>query len=365
MHLSQPPAAELHGGTMDCGSGLLLLLMRSIAKIETGQVLLVHTEEPSVPPDLHDWARLAGHEIVESTAEHPQGPWRVSVRRGEAPSAQAPPAGAPDDVFTGGPATPVGDRLWLYSNFHCNLACTYCCAESSPQASPRLLPLDVALAGADEFCALGGRELLVTGGEPFLHPQIQVMITELARRLPVTLLTNAMTFQSGPRRTALQAMTRDRVTLQISLDSAGPELHDQNRGPRSHAKTLAGIAHARDLGFTVRIAATLHDHEADSAANLNALLDTLDIEPANRLIRPVAKQGFAQHGQPVSIDTLQPEPTITADGIWWHPVAVTDPAMRVADHPLPLAPALTTIRDTLAVQDAAHREGRRHVFRCV
>ena len=208
-------------------------------------------------------------------------------------------------MFTGGPATPVGDRLWLYSNFHCNLACTYCCAESSPQASARLLPLDVALA-ADEFCALGGRELLVTGGEPFLHPQIGDMITELARRLPVTVLTNAMTFQRGPRRTALHAMPRDRVTLQVSLDSAGPELHDQYRGPRSHAKTLAGIAHARNLGFTVRIAATLHDHEADTAANLNALLDTLDIEPASRLIRPVAKQGFAQHGQPVSIDTLQP-----------------------------------------------------------
>lgn len=355
---------------MDCGGGLLLLLMRSIGKIETGQVLLVHTEEPSVPPDLQDWARLAGHEIVDSTAEHPQGPWRVSVRRGEAPpaqapSAQAPSAGASDDVFTRGPATPVGDRLWLYSNFHCNLACSYCCAESSPQASPRLLPLDVALAAADEFCALGGRELLVTGGEPFLHPQIHVMITELARRLPVTLLTNAMTFHSGPRRTALQAMPRDRVTLQISLDSAGPELHDHNRGLRSHAKTLAGIADARDLGFTVRIAATLHDHEADTAANLNALLDTLDIEPANRLIRPVARQGSAEHGQPVSIDTLQPEPTVTADGIWWHPVAVTDPAMRLADHPLPLAPALATIRDTVAVQDAAHREGRRHVFRCV
>ncbi len=350
---------------MDCGGGLLLLLMRSIGKIETGQVLLVHTEEPSVPPDLHDWARLAGHEIVDSTAEHPQGPWRVSVRRGQAPSAQASPAGVPDNVFTGGPATPVGDRLWLYSNFSCNLACTYCCAESSPQASPRLLPLDVALAAADEFCALGGRELLVTGGEPFLHPQIQVLITELARRLPVTLLTNAMTFQHGPRRTALEAMTRDRVTLQVSLDSAGPELHDQNRGPRSHGKTLAGIALARDLGFTVRIAATLDDHEADTAANLNAFLDTLDIEPANRLIRPVAKQGFAEQGQPVSIDTLHPELTITADGIWWHPVAVTDPAMRVADHPLPLAPAFATIRDTVAVQDAAQREGRRHVFRCV
>jgi MoaA/NifB/PqqE/SkfB family radical SAM enzyme len=102
-------------------------------------------------------------------------------------------------VFTSGPATPIGDRLWLYSNFHCNLACSYCCAESSPQASARLLPLDVALDAADEFFALGGRELFVTGGEPFLHPQIEVMITELARRLPVTVLTNAMTFHGGRR----------------------------------------------------------------------------------------------------------------------------------------------------------------------
>jgi hypothetical protein len=56
---------------MDCGSGLLLLMMRSIAKIEAGQVLLVHTEEPSAPPDPHDRTRLAGHEIRDSRAEHP------------------------------------------------------------------------------------------------------------------------------------------------------------------------------------------------------------------------------------------------------------------------------------------------------
>lgn len=364
MTVSEQPAAELHGGTMDCGSGLLLMLMRSIGKIDAGQVLLVHTEEFSVPPDLVDWARLAGHEIVDSTAVHPQGPWRVSVRRGGAPAAPTQPAAAGDGEFTGGQATPVGERLWLYSNFNCNLACSYCCAESSPKATPRLLPVEVALAVADEFCALGGRELLVTGGEPFLHPDIQVLVTELTQRLPLTMLTNAMTFQRGARRAALEAMPRERVTLQVSLDSAGPELHDKHRGLRSHASTLAGIAVARELGFTVRIAATLYEDETNAAAELNALLDTLGIDPVNRLIRPVAKQGFADEGESVSIESLQPEPTITADGIWWHPVAVTDPTMRVADYPLPLAPALDTIRATLAVQDAAHREGR-HVFRCV
>jgi len=30
-----------------------------------------------------------------------------------------------------------GYRLWIYTNFHCNLACDYCCVESSPRTDPR------------------------------------------------------------------------------------------------------------------------------------------------------------------------------------------------------------------------------------
>ncbi|MBA3743839.1 radical SAM protein [Sporichthya sp.] len=353
-------AAELDGGAMDCGSGLLLLLMRTIRGIDPGQVLLVRTEEPSVPPDLDDWARLAGHEILAAVADAPGGPWQVAIRRGGAPG----PAPEPAAVFSGGAATPVGHRLWLYSNFHCNLACSYCCAKSSPQASPRQLSAADALEAATQFAALGGRELIVTGGEPFLHPQIGAMVTGLAALLPVTVLTNAMVFERGARRDALESMPRDRVNLQISLDSAEADLHDRQRGAGSHAKALAGIAQARALGFTVRIAATLHDADATAVGALNTLLDTLGIEPANRLIRPVAAQGYATAGLPVGIDTLEPEPTLTTEGIWWHPVAVTDPAMRIGDATVPLSEALGIIRDTLAVQDAAHREGRRHVFRC-
>lgn len=350
-------AAELDGGTMDCGSGLLLLLMRSIRAIEPGEILLVRTEEPSVPPDLREWARLAGHAIVAVAAGSPRGPWQVQVRRGGG-RASAPAA------FTEGAATPVGERLWIYSNFHCNLACHYCCAESAPGAAPRAMPVSVAASAADEFAAMGGLELFLTGGEPFLHPQIAALGVELARRLPVTILTNAMVFSRGARRAALESLPVDRVRLQVSLDSAGPELHDRHRGAGSHAAALAGIALARELGFTVRVAATLYPDEIDTAGDLSALLDDLEVLAEDRLIRPVAAQGFARTGAQVGIDELHPEPTVCTDGVWWHPVAIADPALQVAGEPLPLRPAFDTILDTLAVQDAAHREGRRHVFRC-
>jgi len=338
---------------MDCGSGLLLLLTRTIRRIEVGQVLLVHTAEPSVPPDLLDWARLAGHSIAGDVKVGPRS-WQVSVVRG----------GAAVSVFTDGPETPVGQRLWLYSNFHCNLSCGYCCAESSPKAAPRLMGVQLAERATAEFTALGGREVMITGGEPFLHPEIGDLVGAVAQHLPVTLLTNAMVMDRGRRREAIERMDRTRVSLQVSLDSAEPALHDSQRGQGSHAKALAGVAFARQLGFTVKIAATLYDDDAGTARALHDLLDRLDIAPEHRLVRPVAAQGFAEQGQSVGLDTLAPEPTLTADGVWWHPVAVTDPSMRVADDPLPLHTALAVVRDLLAVQDAAHQEGRRHVFRC-
>ena len=65
----------------------------------------------------------------------------------------------------------------------------------------------------------------------------------------------------------------------------------------------------------------------------------------------------------MSIDSLEPEPTITSDGAWWHPVAVMDPNMRIADSPLPLTEVFEVVRDAVAVQDAAARTGR-EVFRC-
>ncbi|MBK9102859.1 MAG: radical SAM protein [Austwickia sp.] len=357
--------ARLDGGSMDCGSGLLLLLTRRIRDVPPGQSLLVRTQDATVPADLLDWTRLAGHELLAQTDRDPSGAWHVLVRRGtsrDAPHATRSPATAAP--FTSGEATPVGHRLWLYTNFHCNLSCGYCCAQSSPSVAPRELPVELAAGVMQEFDGLGGEEVFLTGGEPFLHPRLGDLGAEVGRRTPVTILTNAMVMERGSRRAQLEAMDRDRVRLQISLDSAQPQLHDQQRGAGSHARAVRGIRSALELGFRVRIAATWYDDQPDEGERWQALLDEWAIPAADRLVRPVARQGFAEAGQPVTVDTLAPEPTVTVDGIWWHPVAVSDPAMRVSDHPMPLEAALDTIREAVAVQDAARREGRRHVFRC-
>jgi len=363
-------AAELDGGSDDCGSGLLLSITGAMRTIDIGQILLLRTEEKSVLVDLPAWARLAGHELLavsddgggaDGDAVQGSGPWRLAIMRGQRPGTTS--TVVTDDAFSTGGAVPVGSRLWIYSNFHCNLACVYCCAESSPAADSRLFPVDVAEAAVEEFVAQGGRELLITGGEPFLHPELARLVALSAGRVPVTVLTNAMVFERGRRRETLESLDRDRVTLQVSLDSAGPAIHDRMRGAGSHARALAGIGLARSLGFHLKVAATLHEAELSSVATLHAALDNLGIAPEDRIIRPVAEEGFADGGLHISLDTVEPEPTLTADGAWWHPVGVTNPHLKVAESPLPLAPVLDIIRDVVAVQAAGASEGRQ-VFRC-
>jgi len=361
-----PVALEYDGGDMDCGSGLLLAITSRMRRIDEGEVLLLHTREHSVLADLPAWARLAGHDllgVVDDDAAGRSGPWRLWITRGRSTTDATRRTVAPEVEYSSGAPAPVGTRLWLYSNFHCNLACTYCCAASSPQADARLMSVETAASAAEQFAEQGGRELLITGGEPFLHPGLDEFVARTATHVPATLLTNAMVFERGRRRQVLESFDRDRVTLQISLDSAGPGLHDRQRGAGSHVRALDGIRLARELDFRVRVATTYLPQDAVDAGDLHGVLAGLGIAEEDRLIRPVAQEGYAEAGVAITLDSVEPEPTLTADGAWWHPVAVTNRHLRVADAPLPLSHVFDVVRDVVAVQASAGAQGRT-VFRC-
>jgi uncharacterized Fe-S cluster-containing radical SAM superfamily protein len=257
----------------------------------------------------------------------------------------------------------LGSRLWLYSNFDCNLACDYCCARSSPRAAARRIPVDIARRACEEFAGLGGREILITGGEPFLDPDLVELVAAAARWAPVTILTNAMVLGRGSRRRMLDGLDPARVTMQVSLDSGTPALHDRHRGAGSFQRARTGIALLRELGFRVRVAATVDEADASEEDGFHALLDADGIPLADRLVRRVARTGFATHGVDLTVDNLWPEPTLAADGAWWHPVGIAEPAMQVASDPLPVVTALAVISATL--NDASsHRAAALQAFRC-
>jgi TusA-related sulfurtransferase len=309
----------------DFASGLLVDLAAAVGRARQGAQVALTTRR-AVDEDLARWSRFTGNPVVGTTQE--VDGWRYVVRVGGVEQQEA------DE-------RPIGSRLWLYTNFDCNLACDYCCVRSSPSAPRRELGLEQVRRIARQAGALGVADLLVTGGEPFLLEDIGPILLACAEAATTTVLTNGMLF-AGRRRDALQALPRDRVVLQVSLDSPDPALHDRHRGAGSWAKAVRGIAVARGLGFRVRVAATVATDGDEEA--LLAYFARETIPEQDRLVRRIALRGFAEDGVALARGDLRPEPTITASGVYWHPVGATDDDFFVTSDPLPLARAFEAVR---------------------
>jgi len=336
---------ELDIGRKTFASGLLPELIAVLRHSRPGDLVALIGDDESVGPELETWCRFTENPLLETTIEDGRRRW--IFRYGGIPA----PAG--DD-------RPVGSRLWLYTNFDCNLHCDYCCVRSSPNAPRRELGLARIQRIAREAATLGVKEIFVTGGEPFLLEDIAGILLACAAAAPTTVLTNGMLF-AGRRTESLRALTRDRIVLQISLDSATPDLHDLHRGPGTWARTRQGIQFARAEGFRVRLAATVStDTEAEE---FRQFLDEERIAAEDRVIRRIALRGSASEGVAVSRADLVPEVTITADGVYWHPVGAEDADLLVTRDIFPLSESFAAVRRAFD-REGEHANKLARIFNC-
>ena len=327
-------------------STVILDLVQRIGAISTGDQI----EVPIAPGDadlIARWCVRTGNEFVQA------GNGTAVVRRGpvlgdEAVLAQLPPEQRP------------GYRLWIYTNFDCNLACDYCCARSSPQAERRALGLVQITRLAEEAAEAGVGEIFLTGGEPFLLPDLDEIVATCVSRRPTTVLTNGMLFR-GSRLAMLRRMPRDGLTLQISLDSATPDLHNRHRGAGSWQRAMSGVETARTEGFRVRVAATVDASTPPShLAEFHALLDSQGLPRRDQIVRPIAQRGFAETGVTLTQEMLIPEVTVTAGGVYWHPVSADHDDHLLTHQLFPLSEAISMARRMYAehrraTNTAAHR----------
>lgn len=336
---------ELDAGAKTFRSGLLVELIAALRRTRPGDLVAVLSAEPGVGDELEAWCRFTRNSLVDATRD--DGRHRWVIRCGEAP--------AEDEA-----ERPLGSRLWLYTNFDCNLRCDYCCVRSSPKAPRRALGLERVRRIAGEAPALGVSEIFVTGGEPFLLEDIGEILAACAAAAPTTVLTNGMLLV-GRRLKTLRALPRDRLTLQISLDSPTPGRHDQHRGAGTWAKAFKGIEQARAEGFRVRLAATVAT-EAE-AAEFRQFLDSHQIGEQDRVIRRIALRGSAAEGVALARADLVPEITITADGVYWHPIGAEDADLLVTPEIFPLADAFAAARRAFE-REGAHARRLAAIFNC-
>ena len=256
---------------------------------------------------------------------------------------------APIEDQTALPPPALPWKLWLYTNYDCNLKCSYCVAKSGPNVPRRAIGLANVRRLVDEAVVLGFDHVFFTGGEPFILNEIYDMLAYSSARVPTTVLTNAMLLR-GSRLERLKAIANDNLIVQVSLDGGRPEDHDAYRGPGAWAKAVEGIRVLQAAGFRVRLGTT------ETPAN-SAYLDTLcefhrglGIPDEDHFVRPLAKRGFSKEGIELGMGNLVPELTVNLDGIFWHPLS-TDADMLVSKKMFPLSDAVERVQrqlDTMA-----------------
>jgi len=238
------------------------------------------------------------------------------------------------------PASPKW-KLWIYTNYDCNLRCSYCVAKSSPNAARRAIGLANVQQLVDEAVELGFEHIFFTGGEPFLLKEIFDMLAYSSARVKTSVLTNAMLLgQRVPGTTMtrldkLRTIANDNLTIQVSLDGGCAEDHDTYRGAGTWVKAVAGIKLLQENGLRVYLSTTETPANTDRLDLVCEFHRSLGIPDEDHFIRPLAKRGYSKEGLELDMGNLVPELTVNLHGVFWHPLS-TDADMQVSKKIFPL-----------------------------
>lgn len=131
----------------------------------------------------------------------------------------------------------------------CNLHCAHCWVDAGPSSSAAWVATDNIQQIIEEFAALGGAAVRLTGGEPLLHPDWLELLRLVDRAgLQVMLQTNGMLFCADNLQ-ALQDLKLAQLNIQISLDGATAATHDLVRGEGAFEQALQGVQRLVKYGF--------------------------------------------------------------------------------------------------------------------
>lgn len=180
----------------------------------------------------------------------------------------------------------------------CNLRCVHCYADSHAERYPGELTLEQCYAVIDDLADYKASALLLSGGEPLLHPHLpQILERATECGLKVTISTN------GTRITPDMAALFKKLGVAyvgISLDGIGA-VHDQFRGvPGAFEGAIRGFKLCEEVGQKTGLRLTL------TRNNVQCMEQILDfIEQEN--IQRVCFYHLVPTGRGVDVASLKPE----------------------------------------------------------
>lgn len=151
----------------------------------------------------------------------------------------------------------------------CNLRCLHCYLDP---VSGDDLALTDAIGITQQFSALGGLRLMISGGEPLLYKDLKQFLAQTAD-LPLrrVLLSNGTLITAGNIRWLKVE------EIQFSLDG-WTEGHDLLRGAGTFARTLRGMRIAQEAGIAVSVATMIHRGNLNDFERLRDFMEEMGVQ---------------------------------------------------------------------------------------
>lgn len=175
----------------------------------------------------------------------------------------------------------------------CNMDCKMCYVRMSRQDQEAIAPLTEAarwLELAKEAKDAGMLYLLLTGGEPFLHPQFRQILESLHKMgLLITVNSNGTMIDDA---TVAWLKNCPPVRINISLYGASDETYARLCGnPKGFTQTVNAIRLLKDAGISVKLNCSLTPYNAQDLPEMVAFAkeNNLVMQVATYMFPPVRK----------------------------------------------------------------------------
>jgi len=196
--------------------------------------------------------------------------------------------------------TPVNslNNIYLHVTFACNLRCTHCYAQAGSSRNGALSVPDIVVA-CQEAVLLGFRHVVITGGEPLIHPQRDELLDKLYNFRQIIKTTQTVLRTSlalSMDEDLLFKLSRSTDQVVVSLDG-DQETHNDRRGNGSYELTVFNLRRliALDTDTNISLAAVLPFSQVNGASgkSVRNLADELGIRRIR--FRPLVPIGRAQN----------------------------------------------------------------------
>lgn len=167
--------------------------------------------------------------------------------------------------------SPIPSLRYLLLNItnKCNLACRHCYLAGSGRAHITPVLFEKAIS---QFEDLGGLKLMISGGEPLLHPGFWELMEILpSYELRIVILSNGTLINKN----AAMRLSNYVDEVQVSID--GINSHDLVRGKGSFDKAMRGISNLKSSGIPVSIATMVHKYNESEFEEMAELFSKMGV----------------------------------------------------------------------------------------